>query len=84
MEMTPAEANEDYEDFQEAFAAVFIAAGAPKDARMFRSRTDESKNAFYFSPAAASLFLAVLKDRGAQPCLQLSNDILILLVGNAI
>jgi len=78
LEMTADESGGELEGIQEAFFAVWTSAGTPKEARMYASRIGE--NAFYFSPAAANLFSAVLKNRGAEPCSEPSYDDLSILV----
>jgi len=66
--MSSDEAKGQYNDFQEAYFSAFVAAGAPQDAAMFATNRSASEDAFYFSPAATTLFSVVLKSRGAKPC----------------
>ena len=82
LQMSPTESAGHYEDLQEAFFAVFTAAGAPKDAAMFVDNAAIREGAFYFSPAAAKLFEVTLEAREAKPCATPSRKSVSLLVGH--
>ncbi len=82
LEMSSTESEGHYEDLQEAFFAVFTAAGAPKDAAMFVNNAAIREGAFYFSPAAAKLFEVTLEAREAKPCATPSRKSVSLLVGH--
>lgn len=69
-------------ELQDAFASTFIAAGAPEDAAMFSGNPNADDASYYFTPAAAELFTAVLIGRAAQSCSAPSRGTVSLLVGN--
>src|SRR5690606_32742040 len=71
-----------YDQFQEQFYAVFVAAGAPKGAAMFVSNPPGEDGFFYFTPEAAALFAAVLESRNPRPCTTPSRSSVAYLVGN--
>ncbi|MEQ8226942.1 MAG: hypothetical protein RIA64_02560 [Rhodospirillales bacterium] len=80
-EMSSEEVKGKFEEIQEAFAAVFIALGAPPKAAMFCDEPTTPQPAFYFSPLAARLFPTILKTRGAVHCSAPKKGSVTLLVG---
>jgi len=50
------------------FVGECIEAGAPPDAVVYRGRSEQGEQVFYFSPVAASLATDLLADYGAVAC----------------
>ncbi len=54
---------------QDAFAKIFLAANAPRNAAMFRRRSDDLETYdYYFSPDAAAIASILLEINGAVRC----------------
>ena len=66
---------------QDAFTALFMAAGAPKDAAMFTS-ADIRKNVDYFSPRAVEIAKTLIVRSGGVECPAPTRSAVDLLVGS--
>ena len=52
---------------EDAFGALFVAAGSPSGAALFSIPRDDGGEDLYFTPPASALASKLLKDNGGQP-----------------
>jgi hypothetical protein len=69
-------------DVENAFASLFLAAGAPVDAGMFGNIDVADEYVYLFSPAASTFFSAMLASHNAVECLAPARKSVTLLLGH--